>query len=595
MSKAEAPADINYILVRANAKGSSSRRVLFVKPLAALKKACQAALKEKQPILSLLTEDGTPIQSIDDIKLGMTVIGSTEDFDIKKVEKQENIMSFAEIEALGFIGQTRKVDPFDPTARSVAMSQIGSARPSGMTSDQVSMISGGQSISTYGRSISRAQRTDFNESTLGRSTMSRRRLQNTAPTNISMMLNSLIPESKSLADVDFLIRSCQEKEFILNLLTFEDKQRQYWFTNVLNQSLFNSTKDIDVYKEIQEYATEEIKSSRFVSGQWVDHVLRIGIIGPKKSGKTVLLNEIAKQYISEIAYTGRWKHCFVFALNIEDIIPLFSNLAGLLTFFVEQTIDAIILQKPVMQTEFQSAKKQLLSILEEQAGDVKLSSTNILAEVTIQLSTYWRNPDAAIAFLDYVLSLPSVLSRIAGFDEMLWVIDNIDLSDIQISDVDPFNKIANVEIIEHIKLAINNHHFLIACHDTEKFLQTMNSVIEDGIDILGQINLISTFDIATPDEDDQNDHFALRLANHELPINLSFNMCGGVVHYLHEWDQLGQLMNNLDASKNDEQAEDNLFELLAHAQRMFELLYQYDTSEEIIVENISRITCINAS
>ena len=162
MSKAGTPSDVNYIYVKANEKGSAARRVLLPRTLQALKKAAQAAIKETRPILSILTETGVPIQSIEEISSGMTVIASTEDMNIPKEQKQGNVISFAEIEALGFIGQTQKVDPSDfSMAQSIAVSQ-GSSRgkSSGISSGRISPVSGGQSFATRGRfslSIIRAQ------------------------------------------------------------------------------------------------------------------------------------------------------------------------------------------------------------------------------------------------------------------------------------------------------------------------------------------------------------------------------------------------------------------------------------------------------
>lgn len=599
MSKSGAPNDVNYILVKANEKGSTARRVLLPKTLPALKKAAQAAIKEAKPILSILTESGVPIQSIEEINPGMTVIASTEDMNVPKEQKQGNVISFAEIEALGFIGQTQKVDPNDYSiAQSIAISQGSSrGRISGISSGRLSPVSGSQSVATRGRmsgSMSRAQRSmgqsNFDESQMGKSTMSRRRPQ-VEPTNIQFMLNSLIPEDKSLPDVDFMVRTCLEKDFLLNLITFEEQQRHYWYEKVLSQPLFQKSEKLNVYVETQTYAAASVEENRFISGRWVDHRLRVAIVGPKKSGKSVLLNEMSKQYVCEIAYTGEWKNCFVFALDAEELIQYCSNFQNLYSFFVDRTIDAILAQKPVLQKELHSAKKQLLSILECQAPEIKLSSIGLLDEILIQLSNYWRDEDAAIQFFDYVLSLPFVISQAVGYDGMIWIIDNIDKADIQIVPEKPFLPGEDIIfVIEHLKKVIDTSNFILACSDTERFFQTMAPIDENGTDLLAGTNYITTTDVAEVDEEDIGDHFAIRVRNYQLPILLNISMCGGVVHYLHNWDELCNLMNNLEQAKNEEQSEKSLFELLAHAQDVVELLYNFEGIDEVLVENVSRVT-----
>lgn len=599
MSKAGTPSDVNYIFVRANEKGSVGRRVLLPKTMAALKKSSQSAIKESRPILSILTETGVPIQSIEEISPGMTVIASTEEMSVQKEENKGNVMSFAEIEALGFIGQTQRIDPGDVSiAQSLALSQSSSrGRTSGTSSGLLSPVSGGQSVATKGRfsgSISRGQRSmapsTFDESQMGKSTMSRRRPQ-VEPTNIQFMLHSLLPEDKSLADVDFMVRTCLEKDFLLNLITFEEKQRHYWYNQVLSQPLFQKSGKFEVYDETQKYAAATIEENRFISGHWVDHRLRMAVIGPKKSGKSVLLNEISKQYASEMAYTGEWKNCFVFALDVEEVLPLFTNIQSLFSFFVERTIDAILAQKPVLEKELHTAKKQLLSILEFQAHDIKLSSIGLLDEVLIQLSNYWRDEDAAVQFFDYVLSLPLVISQAVGYDRMLWIIDNIDKADVQVAPSERFKEVEDfIFVVEHLKAVIDKSNFILACADTERFFQTMAPIDENGTDVLAGTNYITTTDVAEVDEEDIGDHFAIRVRNYQLPILLNISMCGGVVHYLHNWDELCHLMNNLEQAKNEEQAEKSLFELLAHAQDVVELLYKFEGIDEVLVENVSRVS-----
>ncbi|OHT16695.1 hypothetical protein TRFO_41624 [Tritrichomonas foetus] len=605
-------ADVQFILVKANEKGGSARRVLLTKNLPALKKACQSALKESEPVLSLLKEDGTPIQKFEEIVSGMTLIASTKEIKIQKEQQIGNVMSFAEIEALGFIGQTGMIDPSDMSlAQSMGMSpNSGSRVPSGKSSELVSTVSGGirpsnsmsrvsatrVSGTRYSGTMSRTQRTIggnsvFDESQMGRSTMSRRRPQQSAPTNIQLILNSLIPEDKSLADVDYMVRSCLEKDFLLNLTTFEENQRQYWFKNVLSQSLFDQYRKTDVYEETQKYATSNVEEHRFIAGRWVDYRLRMAIMGPKNSGKTTLLGEITKQYCCEIAYAGQWKNTFIFALDVKEIVPLFNDFRALLEYFVDVTIDAIVSQKPVLQKDLIHAKKTLKSICEVRASEIKLSSIGLLDEIALQLSTFWRDTDAAIPFLDYVLSLPFILSRAVGFEDIIWIMDNIDDADVQITPSNPFEGCDDfIYVIEHLKAILDNCNFIIACNDTDRFFQTMIPIDENGTDLLNGTTYITTTDVAEVDEEDIGDNFAIRIAGQQLPLMLNVQMCGGVVHYFHYWDELCHCYTNLETAKNDEQADKSLFELLAHAQDVVKLLYQFEGVEEVIVENVTRIT-----
>ena len=590
-TKGSVAPETQYIFVKGE-EGGASKKVLLPKTIQALKKSCQAALKLDKPVLSLLKEDGTPIQALSEIVSGMTILGSLREIKPQKEQQAGNVMSFAEIEALGFIGQTQKIDPAMSMAQS--MSNSGSRNTSGISSEMVSTVSGGfrpsASVSMTRGTMSRTQRSSaFDESQMGRSTMSRRRPQQVAPTNIQLTLNSLIPEEKSLADVDYMVRNCLEKDFLLNVTPFEETQRNYWYNQVFEQSLFDQFKNIEVYEETQKYATDLLENHRFVSGRWVDHRLRIAILGPKSSGKSVLLYELTKQYASEIAYTGQWKNTLIFALDVQTIVPLFRDMHALLNYMVDVSIDAITSQKPALRNQLHKAKKMLKSIAEVRAYEIKLSSIRPLDEIALHLSTFWRDPDGAIPFLDYVLSLPAILAKALGFDEIIWVVDNIDTIDIQITPEAPFETSDDfIYVIEHLKAILDNSNFIVACADTDRFFQTMIPIDENGTDLLNGTNYVFTTNVVEVNEEDIGDLFALRIAGQQLPLMLNVGLCGGVVHYFHFWDQLTVLYASVEGAKNDEQLDKSLFELLAHAQDVVNLLFHWE-GIDVIVENVTRV------
>ena len=65
--------------------------------------------------------------------------------------------------------------------------------------------------------------------------------------------------------------------------------------------------DVDVYNETKQYAESILKDHRFMSDKWVSHRLKIAVVGPPKSGKSVLLGELATRLFVEMAHTGEWK------------------------------------------------------------------------------------------------------------------------------------------------------------------------------------------------------------------------------------------------------------------------------------------------
>ena len=70
-----------------------------------------------------------------------------------------------------------------------------------------------------------------------------------------------------------------------------------------------------------------------------------------------------------------------------------------------------------------------------------------------------------------------------------------------------------------------------------------------------------------------------------MGLQLNVLLCGGVVHYLHLWDKLRKLVENLEGQP--EQYDDNLFHAINAAQELVDLLfYTDDNTEELRVASI---------
>ena len=111
---------------------------------------------------------------------------------------------------------------------------------------------------------------------------------------------------------------------------------------------------------------------------------------------------------------------------------------------------------------------------------------------------------------------------------------------------------------------------------------------ENGTDLLNGTNYVFTTNVVEVNEEDIGDLFALRIAGQQLPLMLNVGLCGGVVHYFHFWDQLTVLYASVEGAKNDEQLDKSLFELLAHAQDVVNLLFHWE-GIDVIVENVTRV------
>ena len=602
-----------HVFVKMVVKGSETPTRKLLKPtsLAQLVRQCNQLFKPEKPIQSFKTEDGVPVDNIGDVPVGAILIASTRPMR-KKDDSAAHGLSFKEIENMNFLGA--------PPTMSGGMSTISGQGPASdrasVRSGKASQMSGGfscqKSVSfavgdqsghipmvrsrmsdmasvSRGRSVtsSKMDSSVFDESQMGRSTMSRMRPTSAPPTGIKALMNTLIPQDKSLPYLDNYISKSDKKEFLTSLIPTEDAQSHAWYSAVLRQPVIaHLCKNINVYEEIKKYAETFVEDHRFLSGKWVDHRMKMAVIGPRKSGKSILLGELTNQVLVEMVYTGEWKSTLVFSFDVLQILRLLNNYEALLGFFVDSTVDAMLAQRPYLRHVTKDLKHKLKSITEMRAYVPKLSEKTVFDEIAIQLSDLWRDKDAIVPFFTSLFYLPIELAKASGFENVLMVVDNFDCGDVQVVPRAPFTANQNyLFIIEFMKFALDNANFIIACKDCERFFQVMGPTDELGVDLMQGIDFVSTMDVVEVEEDDLVAKYMVHLEGETMGLQLNVLLCGGVVHYLRLWDKLRRLVENLEGQP--EQYDDNLFHAINAAQELVDLLfYTDDNKEELRVASI---------
>ena len=617
-SKTNKVSGVAHLFVKMVVKGTETpaKRVLKPTSLAQLLKQCNQLFKPEKPILSFKTDDGNYVENLDDILPGTTLIASTRP-PRKKDDSFGNGLSFKEIENMQFIGAP-------PTASgamsTVSFSQQGptserGSQRSGRTSQMSGCFSTQRSVSfavgdpsghipmtrsrpsdmasvSRGKSVtsSKMESSVFDESQMGRSTMSRMRPTSAPPTGIKSLMNTLIPQDKSLPYLDNYLQVSEKKDFLTKLIPTEDTQSRAWYSAVLRQPvLAHLCKHIVVYEEIKKYAETFVEDHRFVSGKWADHRMKMAIIGPRKSGKSVLLGELANQLLVEMVYTGEWKSTLVFSFDVLQILNILDDYEALLSFFVDSTVDAMLAQRPYLRQVTKDLKYKLKSITEMRAYVPKLSEKTVFDDIAVQLSNLWRDEDAIVPFFATVFLLPMELAKAAGFENVLMIVDNFDCGDVQLSPHAPFKESDNyLFAIEFMKFGLDNANFVLACKDCDHLFQVMGPTDEMGIDLMQGIDLVSTMDVVEVEEDDLALKYMVRLEGETMGLPLNVLSCGGVVHYLHLWDKLRRLVDNLE--NDPEHYDDNIFHAVNAAQELVDLLFKTDIEdEELRVAGIVRV------
>jgi hypothetical protein len=585
-----------FLLVKMIIQGvpTPPKKILKPKTIALMIKQCTQLFKPEKPIQSILKEDGTAIdaEGLKHLEIGATVTASTRK---KRVEGENDdaMQMFREIEDMDFIGRPKG-------AGGAGTSQFNRNAGNRAPSDKVSFVRQGlggpvrsnMRDSEMGSSRRSSAQGSPNEGEDSRSLsrVSRKRYGSTAATVIGNAFRTLLPNDTNLTTLDYFVMHSDKKDFLLKLLPIEELQAKAWGKAVLSLPVLSHIlQGVQVYDAIQRYATGVIEQHRFLSGKWADHRMRLAVVGPVRSGKSVLLAEITRQLVTEMVYTGEWKTTFVFALDALQIVPLCHNYADLFEFFLDQSIDAISAEKPALTSALRNAKKKLSVITEVGAAEPVITSRTPFDNIALQLSEAWQDPDGIDRFFWLVFHLPIVLARAVGFESVVMVVDNLDAADVQVQSAAPFTVTHEFVFIgEVLKFALDNTDFIVAAQDTNKCMQLLGLAQQDGTDLLGGLDLATTFDISEPVAEEGKDRFAVRIDGDIQALELNELMCGGVVHYLTIWQSLCSLMGSVEGQHKGPDHDRLKIQAIMAAQELMSLVYAPET-KEFRVTSITRI------
>jgi hypothetical protein len=591
--------DPAYFIVQMVVQGQRTppKKVLKPKTLSVLKKQVNQAFKPEKRIRSFLREDGTVVKTLDDLDSGTVLIAS---YRSRKETEDHPELTYQEIEDMEFIGRQQlhatNLTSFIAGGRGRGSKQvsvsfqspIGPTRVrSGRESDWGSVA---RSRSTH---ASRLDSGWLEDSVGGQSTTTRKRFANVKLSELHHALNDLIGDDIVFSSLDRLINESDKKDLLMKLLPLEKEQSHAWYQAVINQPmLIDRTQGISIYENVKRYATDMLSNHRFLSGKWVNHRIRLGIVGPRGSGKSVLLAEIVSQLAAEMVYTGEWKSTFVFAFDVVDFLPLLNEYSQLLELMVNQVLDAIAAQKPSFLESLQTLKRKLTAATKFGAIEPPASTWTPFDPIAKRLSDSWRQDDAFYDFFLTIFQLPIQLSKAAGFETALLVVDNLDRADLELWPTPPFIEQDDyVYFAELLKFALDGTNFVISCENTKSFLQLMVPTDEEGIDLLDGISLASTMDIQDHHVDENHgDRFAVDVDGDDLPLVLHIGLCGGVVHFLVKWKTLCDLMNRLESCPQGDEFDNVQFSAIHAAQEFVSLVFNpVEPNDEIHVTNVVRL------
>jgi hypothetical protein len=578
--------DAPFLMIQMVIHGQRSppKRIFKPRSVAVLKKQVNQAFKPPRPIRSFLHTDGTVIQTLDDLESGTLIIASFR----RRKDHGKPELTYEEIEEMDFMrrgqvlsGNVSTVTGRRPTRRGPSLR----GGPSSFGPKSVWSSEWG----SFDWSQSRRNGHVHGQILRDSGKRSHQDVSDLKGLALYRLLNSFITDEQVLRALGYMIDSCDKKDMLMKLFPLEEEQSHAWLKAIVSQPVLTLAREVVVYDEVKRHVTDLIRKHRFLIGKWADHRMRLAVTGPRRSGKSILLAEIASQFASEMVITGEWKSTFIFAFDVLQFLPCLTNYPALLELMVNQVFDAIAGQKPSLLESVQSLKKKFGAILTIGVIEPSASARTPFDAIARQISELWRDNDAFFAFFSVIFQLPILLAKAAGFENVFMVADNFDRADVQLSAAPPFAKQANqLFFAELLKYALDATNFAVACEDTPHFLQVMAPTDDEGIDLLEGMYIDSTMDIGNPaSHKNRSDRLAVHIDGDELPVNLHVELCGGVIHFLEKWKALCNLASRVHLRASGTASDDVQFAALAAASEFVELVFdQSSITYEVRITNI---------
>lgn len=179
----------------------------------------------------------------------------------------------------------------------------------------------------------------------------------------------------------------------------------------------------------------------------------------------------------------------------------------------------------------QSLKRKLTTPTKFGSIESPLSARTRFDAIAKRLNDLWRQDDGFYSFFSAIFQLPIHVAKAAGLENVFLIVDNVDEADLRLCPLPPFERHD-----ELLKCALDNSNFIVACEDTNRFLHSLAPSDEDGIDLLAGMDLISTADVE--DENVHGDRLVVDLDDDGLPLILHSGLCGSVIHFFHEMEDV---------------------------------------------------------
>ena len=317
---------------------------------------------------------------------------------------------------------------------------------------------------------------------------------------------------------------------------------------------------------------------RFISVSGAFYRFNIAITGPKQSGKTTFFKVLTNEVIIDLISTDEWKKTFLFFFDASAILHNIVDVLSLYTSFIDLIFDFLLWQKPIFSSFIPIIKKQFKYVVELKqppvfpksfANNEATSKIGLeLQEILNRLSSVWNDDKSLSPWVTNIFLLPLHISKIFGFNQMIYFIENLDVLDFEVSPSDTSNFCNSQESVNYfavLEFVLSNSNFVV---DSDK---------------LKSAEFITTIDLMRPTKY-QNNQFIIELEDVEEKLILNAESCGGVPAFISDWNEINDDCDNVVGNED----EDQKFMIISKLQLFTNKILRTKSNEEFRIKTFKR-------
>jgi len=375
------------------------------------------------------------------------------------------------------------------------------------------------------------------------------------------------------------------------LENYENYHSSHWHRLLQEQKKANGYVEINesllFLDQMRLKARESISEGVFIFQGNYSITIRSMIVGPSLSGKSTLLSLYLDEILINLISSGLWKKSAVFVLSVDSLLLNLYDPSKFYSYIINQVFEGLNISLPYIKMVLNLIKETFLSVIMSRNPPLIPKSitsnfnyhrySNELQLILNRLSVMWLNGVSFRSWMEYILTLPRIISSIFGLSLIIPVLDDVDKCWMKCYPNEQFSSDNGFYLLEVLFETLLNGNFVLGCKNESVLLQFIGPT--------SRTNKLSTLSIIK-EKAENHPQFLLKFEGETRPFILTIEHFGGSPSYYRWWESLCILSTSYDETDEGVSKEEILEDLLVITQEVIKNIFDFKTN--FVLESVKR-------